>query len=279
MENDQLGTRLKNYESFYNQRLLPKLPVVVRCDGKNFSKFTKGLKRPYDTRLQDLMDEVTKFLVEETNSIVGYTQSDEITLILYDYGKPNSEIAFNGKINKLNSIFAALATAKFNKLLSAYLPEKANKLPVFDCRAFNVPLLEEAVNCLVWRELDATKNSISMAAQYHFSHKSLQNKNGKEMQEMLWKEKNINFNDYPTRFKRGAYFKRVVEERTFTASELETLPAKHEARKNPYLKIKRSIVKQIHLPQITKIVNRVDMIFFDAEPKIAEKSVDIVTIV
>jgi tRNA(His) guanylyltransferase len=117
-----------------------------------------------------------------------------------------------------------MATAKFNALVPSILPEKHDRLACFDGRVWNVPSEQEAVNGLIWRELDATRNSIQIAAQALYSHKQLHQKNTAEMQEMLW-QKGINWHDYPVRFTRGSYFQRRVIERTFTVEELETVAA------------------------------------------------------
>ncbi|HNC59764.1 MAG TPA: tRNA(His) guanylyltransferase Thg1 family protein [Leptospiraceae bacterium] len=259
MNTTTLGDRMKQYEALADQKLMPRLPVILRLDGKGFHAWTKGCKRPYDERLQNLMDEVTKKLVEETHSLVGYTQSDEITLILWN-PEPKAEPYFGGRVNKLNSVAASMASAWFNRLVPDYLPEKT-KLAYFDCRAFAVPSMIEAVNCLIFRELDATKNAVSMAAQSMFSHAELQHKNGSEMQEMMFNDKRVNFNDYPSRFKRGAYFKKQLLIRKFTAEELENLPEKHGARKNPDLLITRSVITKLELPPILKIKNPIEVFF------------------
>lgn len=275
MENDDLGNRMKSYEMAEAGRMLmPTLPVMIRLDGKAFHTFTKGLTRPFDKRLTDLMVATTTFLVEETNAVVGYTQSDEITLILFSEDH-KTQLFFDGRIQKLTSVIASMCTAYFNRNLPAALPEKADKFAHFDCRVWNVPSKVEAVNALVWRELDATKNAISMAAQHYFSHKELQCKHGGEMQEMLFSNKGVNFNDYPSFFKRGSYVRRVKKATKFSVDEISKLPPKHEAHTNPNLTVERSVVERIELPPITKIVNRVDVIFSGAEPTLAslEKSV------
>ena len=264
MKKDDLGDRIKMYESNYSLKLLPTLPVVVRLDGKSFSRFTKGLQRPYDKRLSDLMIETTKFLLKEFNFNIGYTQSDEITLAFYNKD-PKSQIDFNGKLFKLQSTLAAYTSVFFNKNLIKYLPEKVGEFPTFDCRAFNVPTLEECVNAIYWRELDATKNSISMASSTFYSHKQLQNKNSKDKQEMLF-QKGVNWNDYPSFFKRGTYVQRKRVNRKFTTDELSKLPKKHKAFSNPDLKIERWDIKKLDVPPLSKIENKVGFILFGEDP-------------
>lgn len=182
-DKSDFGDRMKIYEQHEaGRRCLPLLPICARLDGRGFSKWTRGLNRPYDQRLSEIMIETTKFLVEESQAKIGYTQSDEISLI---FGE--SEVFFDGKIQKLVSILASLATAKFNQEATTKLINHIIKsgLAFFDCRIWTVPNQTEAANTLLWRELDATKNSISMAAQHYYSHKELDKKTSSEKQEML----------------------------------------------------------------------------------------------
>jgi len=201
---DEFGNRMKLYEGYEtSQRFIPLLPVIIRLEGKCFSKFTKGLEKPYDKRFSDMMRNLTKDLVKETNACVGYTQSDEITLVL-NSDNIESQIYFDGKKFKIISVISAFASSLFNRMIPIYLPEKSNKpIQVFDCSAWNVPNKIEAVNSILWREKDATKNSISSAAQFLYKHKELLGKSSNEMQEMIF-QKGINWNDYPDFFNRNA---------------------------------------------------------------------------
>lgn len=262
---DSLGDRQKFYE---NQtcgiKMLPRIPVIARLDGKGFSKFTKGLKRPYDERLSRLMIETTKYLVKETNANFAYTQSDEITLAWYT-DKVTSSIYFDGRLFKMISDLASMCSVYFNRHLPNFIPEKSELMPRFDARVFNVPTLDEAVNCALWREQDATKNSITMAASEYFSHKFLHGKNGSEKQELLF-QKGINFEEYPTHFKRGTYVQRQRVLSKFTTEELHRLPLKHNARKDPDMLIERWIVDEVELPPLSTIKNRVDVLIFGKNP-------------
>lgn len=265
-EKDQFGNRMKSYESqTTKERLIPLLPVMARLDGKGFSKFTKGLKKPYDERLSKLMIETTKYLVKETNANCGYTQSDEITLTWFN-PDPKSQSYFNGKVFKIVTELSAMCSVFFNEKLPEYLPEKVGKRPRFDARVWNVPNLEEATNVFLWREFDATKNSISMAAQSVYSHNKLNGKNGSEKQEMLFK-KGINWNNYPSFFKRGVYVQRKIRSGKLTFEELEKLPLKHNARTNPEFVVERKFVEELDLPPLTKITNKVDVIIFGKDFK------------
>jgi tRNA(His) guanylyltransferase len=265
MKFETLGDWSKWLEkNFSPEVMIPTLPVIIRLDGVSFHKWTKGLQRPFDEQLVQLMTETTKFLVEETNAVVGYTQSDEITLILYSDSR-KSDIYHKGKKQKILSKLTGKCVSFFNEKRKELLPEH-DKIANFDARIYQTPTLEDAVAQLLWRENDATKNSISMLAQSFFSHKQLQNKNGNEMQDMLMLEKQVNWNDLPVRYKRGTYVKRMKKEIPFTAEELEKLPAKHQARQNPDLMIERKVIEVVEYPIFNKIANKVDVIFNDERP-------------
>lgn len=203
---DSFGDRMKTYERVSESQLIPNLPIVVRLDGKSFSKYTSRLERPYDLKLIELMQNTCKHLMKISHNIkVAYQQSDEITLIISnDYDNP---VEYSGRVQKLCSILAAECSVYF--ATHAYILENAlHDHPVFDCRIFNVPDWVEASNAVLWREQDATKNSIQLAGQSNFSHKEMQGLKNNQVQEKLLLEKNINWNDYPASFKRGSYIKR-----------------------------------------------------------------------
>lgn len=251
-------------KNFSPEIMIPTLPVIIRLDGNNFHNWTKGLKRPFDERLNNLMLDTTKFLVEVTNAVVGYTQSDEITLILYSDDR-KSCIYNDGKKQKILSKLTSKCANYFNEKRKEYLPEH-NKIADFDCRIYQTPSLHDACVQLLWRENDATKNSISMLAQSLFSHNELQNLNGSELQDKMLLEKGVNWNNLEVRYKRGSYVKRIKTLRAFTIDELEKLPKKHNAHKNPNLLIERNIIEVIEYPVFSKIKNKVDVIFNDMEP-------------
>ena len=266
MKNDDFGDRMKLYESFEtNRRTKPLLPVLARLDGKTFSKFTKGLKRPFDKRFADLMIEVTEYLITETNACIGYTQSDEITLGWHS-DSFNSQIYFNGKIFKMTSTLSAMASVKFNQLIPKYLPEKIsnNTLPIFDCRVWELPNLIEGANAFLWRERDAIKNSILNAGHLFLTKSQTFKKSTREIKEMLL-QKGIDWNDYPDFFKYGTYIQKRKVMTKFTESEIEKLPLKHEARKNPNLKILRQKLFKLDIKKFEDILNRENIIFKGAQ--------------
>lgn len=251
-------------KNFSNEVMIPTLPVIIRLDGNNFSKWTNGLEKPFDKKLTELMVETTKFLVKETNAIVGYTQSDEITLILYSSERKKS-VYNDGKKQKILSKLTGKCVTFFNTKRIELLPTH-NKIANFDCRIYQTPTLQDACAQLLWRENDATRNSVSMLAQSLFSHSELQNLNTDEMQDKMMLEKGVNWNNLDVNLKRGTYIKRIVTSKPFTEEDLKSLPPRHKAHKNPDLVIERSVISEVIYPIFSKIINKEDVIFSDAFP-------------
>lgn len=220
MNKDNLGDRMKGYENIERRYLTKRMPTLIRVDGKAFHTFTKGFQRPFDMILMKSMWETAQYLCKNIMGCkVAYTQSDEITLLLTDYDQLTTQAWFDKNIQKMVSVSASMATLAFNKSFSStcidlysdgfFISEeewltyhKRFDTAMFDSRVFNIPK-EEVCNAFVWRQQDATRNAISMVAQANFSHKQLQNRSSNQMQEMLFQEKGINFNDLPTYQKRG----------------------------------------------------------------------------
>lgn len=265
---DDLGDRIKEYEAAEARRFMPLLPVYARIDGRAFSRFTRGLERPYDLLITRAMVETTKFLVAETHARIGYTQSDEINLVWLQE-RYDSELFFGGKTQKITSVLASMAGAFFTRhCLAGGLRDRAEKLiPHFDCRAFQLPNRTEAANAFLWRERDATKNAISMAARAHYSHGALDHKNGSEMQEMLF-QKGVNFNDYPAFFKRGTFVRRINVERLLTEDELARIPEQHR----PTGPVIRSEIVELDMPIFSTVSNREAVIFDSATPAAAAEA-------
>ena len=213
--NDELGKRMKEYyEQVPKYRLMRRTPVAIRIDGKAFHTFTRGFQKPFDEVLVKSMQETMKYLCENIQGcVLGYTQSDEITLILVDYKHLNSDAWFDYEIQKMCSIAASMATMAFTKFFYDNIPvdieytgiyyRAIEKGAMFDARCFNIPK-EEVTNLIYWRQLDATRNSIQMVGQANFSHSELQGKSCNMIQDMLFQERDINWNDYPTHLKRGS---------------------------------------------------------------------------
>lgn len=223
---DSLGNRMKEfYESVPKTKLVRRMPVAIRIDGKAFHTFTRGFKKPFDRILMTSMQQTMKYLCENIQGcVLGYTQSDEITLILIDYQKLTSSAWFDYEVQKICSISASMATLAFNRFFehelfvyshirgyNSYnknvytqtLFKALDKGAMFDARCFNIPK-EEVCNLIYWRQLDATRNSIQMVGQANFSHKELQNKTQNDIQDMLMTQKGINWNNFAIDEKRGS---------------------------------------------------------------------------
>lgn len=211
MNKDGLGDRMKsNYESRSKTTLLRRTPVIIRLDGKAFHTFTKGLNKPYDTTLMDTMQKTMEYLCKNIQGCkIGYTQSDEITLLLNDYEKIETCAWFDYEVQKMCSVSASMATMIFNKIFKELSdssnPTYKNKFDnvMFDSRVFNIPK-EEVCNCFIWRQQDATRNAIQLLGQNYFSHKELHKKSCNNIQDMLMEKYTINFNNERTDFKRGS---------------------------------------------------------------------------
>ena len=241
----------ENYEARFKFKLLRRTPVIIRVDGKAFHSFTRGFNKPFDRVLSNAIDRTMKMMCENIQGCVfGYAQSDEITLVMNDYSKLTSCAWFDNEVQKMCSVSASMATSYFNRMFADefgkfqklvfklannfngtseilkaeyYIDDytKAVKLrdtyskklhtAMFDSRCFNIPV-EEVTNCVLWRQQDATRNSIEMVGRYYFSSSELHGKNTSNIQDMLMENHGVNWNDFPVRYKRGcACFKRETD--------------------------------------------------------------------
>ena len=240
---DSLGDRMKEYESRNQYYLQKRTPVCIRVDMRAGHTFTRGFARPFDEVFGNAMVRTMEYCAKNIgNCVFAYCQSDEITFILVDYAKLETDAWFDYRTDKLCSISASMATMAFNKYFAEEVRafekkhcnveehlgyctpkwddkanealhklywEKYHKGAMFDSRVFNIPK-EEATNLVYWRQLDATRNSIQMVGQAKFSHNELQGKSCNMIQDMLLTQRDINWNDYPTRWKRGVAWKRSI---------------------------------------------------------------------
>ena len=244
MFKDELGDRIKFYES-YPLKNLVEPPFVVRLDGRNFRKWTKGLAKPYDVRLIELFEKCTLALLKETGADFGYHQSDEITLGFLKPKEKAKQLYFGGKVQKIISVTSSFLTSYFNNLSPEYFEKKP--LALFDSRLFEVPNKSELVNTLIWRQQDAKRNSIQLLGRSQYSHKLMQNKSSKEIRDLL-KKKKIEWDDELEAFKYGQLFRKVKKTHKFTAEELDKLPPQHHARTNPNLVIERNSIERVTNP-------------------------------
>lgn len=234
MDKTTLGDRMKNnYENVNRFYLTRRMPVIIRVDMRAGHTFTKGMKKPFDDVFVKTMQETMEYLCENIQGcVLGYTQSDEISLVLVDYAELTTDAWFGNNLQKMCSVSASMATLAFNKFFSGrvqefmydccdefgddVLPEKQNdyelahnvyfkkfNAAMFDSRVFTIPK-EEVCNYLIWRQQDSTRNSIQSVGQANFSQKELHGKSCNNIQDMLMIQKGINWNDYATTLKRGS---------------------------------------------------------------------------
>ena len=224
-----LSGRIKNYEEVSKTRLMRRTPVIIRLDGRAFHTLCRDLDKPYDYDFHRFMENTMLHLCSDIQGcVLGYTQSDEITLVLIDYQTLTTDAWFDYEVQKLCSVSASMATAYFNGAVRLYiqgledgyyalmrsnhaelqdaqikeLNKWQSKMATFDARCFNLPR-HEVANCLIWRQQDATRNSILSLAQSLMSHKNMQGKSTKELQNIMLEQYNVNWNDLPTAEKRG----------------------------------------------------------------------------
>lgn len=232
-----LDIRMKDYEKITDQKLIRRLPVIIRLDGRSFHTFTRGFKKPFDDILIDTMQQTALYMCQNVqNCVLAYTQSDEISLLLIDYKDFDTQPWFGNRVQKMCSIAASMATMTFNNFFESnvakenriftdewldngdfnpkYKDKELNKLwlthkrasekgAMFDSRCFNLSK-DEIANYFFWRQQDCIRNSIQMVGQANFTQKELQNKSTAAIKEMLHEQKNIDFdNDFKIGKQRG----------------------------------------------------------------------------
>lgn len=213
---DSFAARMKGYEEASSQVLVRRLPVIIRVDGKNFSKLSNRLcEKPFDRKFTESIEAAAHRLCKEAQNVrLAYFQSDEISILMTDYRTLNTDPWFDNSVQKISSVSAGIATAGFlHAFVSKFFSgdESWPAFPSFDARCFNLPR-EEVTNYFIWRQRDAERNSISMTADAHFSHSELHGQNREQKMDMLMLRKGINWNDLDPVFKRGAcVVKRQVE--------------------------------------------------------------------
>ena len=219
-----IDIRMKhNYEEPYKFRLTRRTPVIIRIDGRAFHTFAKGFVRPFDDVLRNSMKATMLYLCENTMGCVyGYTQSDEITLVLVDYDTLEASAFFDYDVQKLCSITASMATMRFNKSFENNVEkfrmsatdrnageqwivyhDALAKGAMFDSRCYNIPK-EEVCNQVYARQIDAIRNSVQLVAQTYYGQSELDNKPISELKEMLKKDHDIDWNNYPIEYQRGS---------------------------------------------------------------------------
>lgn len=224
---DDFGDRMKAYEKEYTEARITEPFVYARIDGRSFSKFTKNMARPYEEKMSRVMQYTTKYLVEKTHAMIGYTQSDEISLCWH-----RDKVMFDGKIQKLASVLGGMTSARFVQECESITSPWANiwhppmdKVPHFDARVIGLPSEDELANAFLWRTKDCVRNSISMVAQSKYSHKSLQGMSTREMAARLEAD-GWEMRKFPDYFRYGTFWKNETVQRELDESERLKIPDK-----------------------------------------------------
>ncbi|PIX04671.1 MAG: hypothetical protein COZ77_05285 [Gallionellales bacterium CG_4_8_14_3_um_filter_54_18] len=256
---DSLGDKHKKFEGIYaGQILIPGVPVIARLDGRAFHTFTKNAIKPFDIDINIGMTSTAKHLLGSFHPDLVYTQSDEISLV---WGKGTD--MFDGNVLKLTSTLSSMASVVFYDWIQQFRDRFGKVMPTFDCRIWQVPDEETAAENLMWREMDATKNSISMLASCHFSVAELHGKSTKDRLAML-ESKGIHWENLDHWLKKGAYFRKEEQLRNLTKEELSKIPEKY----HPEGPILRSEVKMLSIPKATSIMNLAGVLFHGEDPTV-----------
>lgn len=201
---DSLGDRMKGYERIFRSKLVPRTPILLRLDGVGFHTFCKDLVKPFDDRLIDILNHATIDVCDRIGGAqLAYVQSDEISILVHTYKRLDSQAWFNNDVQKLVSVTAAM--------MSSFVSRAFNRPAFFDSRVWVLPEAEVA-NYFVWRQQDATRNSLTMLARSLYTHEECDNKVGAQLQEMCW-TKGQNWNDLPTHYRRGRCIVRRPQQR------------------------------------------------------------------
>tara|TARA_Y100000588_G_scaffold244854_1_gene259076 strand:+ start:16355 stop:17092 length:738 start_codon:yes stop_codon:yes gene_type:complete len=208
-----LGDRMKAYEKIPSHKLMKRTPVILRLDGKAFHTYTKGMDKPFDKDLNVVRSNVLASLCENIQgALFGYSQSDELSIVLKDWDTFTTNSWFDSKVQKLCSVSASMCTAYWDResgFLDSIRTEGSDKfsdkMALFDSRCFNVPK-EEVLNYLIWRQQDWERNSVQMIAQSLYSHKELQNKSCKRLITLIENEHGIVWGQLPSWQKRGEFW-------------------------------------------------------------------------
>lgn len=260
---DRLGDLVKGFESAWELVFNKNQPLIARLDGRAFHSFTVGMERPFDTNFIDSMVATTSYLVSETNAKIGYTQSDEITLV-WEVSE-EQELWFGGRQLKVATNLSSMATLFFFKEIMKRLPNHSHKMPTFDARVWSVPSRSEVIDAIVWRQRDAVRNSISGLANHHFSHKHLQGKRSTEKLQML-EDIGVFWETELPAFTRGTFIRPFKVRLPFSQTELEKLPPKHAARTTPGLMVEHNIHQHLNLVYLLHQMKNPEGFVFEQAP-------------
>lgn len=268
---DDLGNRLKSYEAQETARkFIPGVPIYARVDGRGFSKFTQDMERPFDARMQAAMIYALQYVVDKSHASIGYHQSDELS-VAWTNQDHTAEPWFGGKIHKLTSVLASMVTIAFVEGIMNNFPnwqELLLRMPHFDCRVFQVPNLDELANCMLWRNLDCVKNSISQAASHYYSHSELMHKSSFDKLSML-ADKGIDYDtEYSAAFRLGTFVVKRKVLKDWDPAIWAQIPIMHRPPLDQV--ILRAEVEAFNLPPLNSITNLPNVLFKQEVPILKE---------
>jgi len=241
-EPENLAARMKLYESVYAQRLDSDLPIIIRVDGKNFSKYTKNFSKPFNMLLVHAMTHCAEKLAKELQGFkMAYHQSDEISFLVSKSPTSNSEVCFGGKVNKINSLCASYMAGYFNKFIGDY--SEISNLAFFDCRCFNVPLAD-VPNYFLHRAKDWKRNSITMLGREHFSHKEMHGKNSSTVKFMLKMQKDVHWDRLVDDLKYGTFITKTLGYYVEDSDQIAQSAFKHTHLEAKYEEVEK-LVKDV----------------------------------
>lgn len=269
-----LGDRMKAYEEVTtNRTLVERLPIYVRLDMRAGHTFCRGLEKPFDERYSRTMRETTSYLVEKTGAILGYCQSDEISLVYED----STKIPFGTRLFKLESVLASMCTSSFvlNGIKNGLSGKIEKTVPSFDCRVCNLPDMDEASNMIFWRIRDSIKNSITLLSLEYFSNKEIHGKNSDEKCMMLWEKYHV---DYGARlcegYRYGFFFRREPYDKVLAPEEIKRIPEKNLEKlkcTDGKYSATRSHVVAFELEMLPEYIkNRTGVLFYREKPVLDE---------
>lgn len=253
---NSLGDKHKALEKVQaGAKLVPGVPVIARLDGRAFHTVTRNAVKPFDSGLIASMKNSAKSLLTAFQADVAYCQSDEITLVWKNLDQ------FDMKIQKMCSLLAAHCSVVFNRELEKFGFITSVETPIFDCRIWQVADLDTATENLLWRQWDAFKNSVSMAAHAMFSNKDLHGKHTGDKINMM-RDAGYEWHKLPMSHRSGSFFWKIEELKTLTSEELSNIPEQYR----PTAPVLRSVVKEHEIGRLTAIKNGTDVIFHGAPP-------------
>lgn len=263
MKKQTLGEKMKSYEKTYDFSLLNDTYFVIRLDGRRFSKFCKRMKftKPFDSQLIDAMKNTAKTMMQRTGALITYVQSDEITLVF-----PPNNIHFGRRIQKLTSVSASECAVIFNQQFRGD-DRLLEFLPVFDCRVFNVPNSDEAVNSLIWRLQDAVKNSIQALAQAHMTKTEMFKVHTGKLKTKLLKEKGVDWDKLPEVCKYGTFFVRQIQKISVNQDNIDEIMKTISCKPQSYDLVRqemlnKGILNRQEIMEINKDLSREEILSY-----------------